>query len=135
MNAFREQKRLARLDLHRELADTVLFLETRDAVPVRTTCRLHLKFAELGDMAGSRAGFADRQELTPSAIFLVDEVNPTEKGYIITRDMGAFKLDVDAAPDDITVKVGISPVLQGNAEKYGWNLAAPWCGFPAPEGE
>lgn len=133
MSTFREQKRQARRQLHNELAEPVLYLSKRDAVPVRVTCRLHVKFEELGDLANVRVGFGDRQEVVPRIIFLNEQVKPSLDGYVITKDMGAYKLDNDAPPDDITTAVNVTIVAPGSAAKYGWDLSAPWCGFPDPE--
>lgn len=130
---FREQKRQARRQLHAALAEPVLFLKSRTDAPVVVTVRLHVKFEQLGDLANVRAGFGDRQEVTPRIIFLNDQVKPGNEGYVITEDMGAYKLDSDVPPDDITTAVAVSPVSPANAAKYGWDLTAPWCGFPAPE--
>ena len=134
MGTFRDQKRQARRQLHTALAEPVLFLKTRTDAPVGVTCRLHLQFEKLGDLAGSRAGFGDRQETTPKIIFMNSQIKPERDAYVITRDMGAWKLDNDLPPDDITTAVEVTEVSAANAAKYGWDLSAPWCGFPAPEG-
>lgn len=134
MATFREQKRQARRQLHTALAEPVLYLKTRTDAPVGVTCRLHLSFEQLGDLAGSRAGFGERQDVTPRIIFLNAQVLPVRDAYVITRDMGAYKLDNDLPPDDITTAVEVTVVLKESAAKYGWDLTAPWCGFPAPEG-
>lgn len=132
MATFREQKRLARRQLHAAMAEPVLYLKTRTDAPVEVTCRLHLQFEQLGDLAGSRAGFADRQAVTPKIIFMNSEVLPVRDAYVITKDMGAYKLDNDLPPDDITTAVEVTEVSAASAAKYGWDLSAPWCGFPAP---
>lgn len=134
MSTFREQKRIARTQLHTALAEPVLFLKTRTDAPVEVTCRLHLQFEKLGDLANVRAGFAERQETTPRIIFInAQGVTPIRDSYVITKDMGAYKIHNDLAPDDITTAAEVSEVLKETAIKYGWDLSAPWCGFPAPE--
>lgn len=135
MMTFREQKRAARRDLHKAMAEPVLYLKLRTDAPVEVTCRLHLQFEKLGDLANVRAGFADRQEVTPSVIFLNKlGVIPARDAYIITKDMGAYFVSNTLPPDDITTKAEVSPVEKGTAAKFGWDLSAPWCGFPAPAG-
>lgn len=135
MATFRDQKRQARRQLHAALAEPVLYLNSRTDAPVEVTCRLHLSFEQLGDLHGSRAGFGERQEVTPSIIFLNDQgVTPVRDGYVITRDMGAYFIANTLSPDDITTKVEVSVVEKPSAEKYGWDLSAPWCGFQPPAG-
>lgn len=135
MTTFRDQKRAARRDLHKGLAEPVLFLKTRTDAPVGVTVRLHLQFELLGDLANVRAGFGERREATPSIIFLNDQGQPPIRdAYVVTRDMGAYYIDNVDEPDDITTKAFVAPVSKEQAAKLGWNLSAPWCGFPAPEG-
>lgn len=129
---FRDQKRQARRQLHAALAEPVLYLETRTDAPVEVTCRLHLQFEQLGDLAGSRAGFADRQAVTPKIIFMNSEITPRHDAYVITRDMGAYMLKNTLPPDDITTAAEVTEVSAASAAKYGWDLSALWCGFPAP---
>ncbi|MDX0622908.1 hypothetical protein GOD54_23700 [Sinorhizobium medicae] len=116
------------------MAEPVLFLETRTDAPVRVTCRLHLQFEKLGDLANVRAGFAERQETTPRIIFMNAEgAEPIRNAYVITKDMGAYLIQNVLAPDDITTAAEVTEVLKETATKYGWDLTAPWCGFTAPE--
>ena len=135
MMTFRDQKRAARRDLHRALAEPVLYLKTRTDAPVEVTVRLHLQFELIGDLANVRAGFGERREVTPSIIFLNDQgVAPQRDAYVITRDMGAYYIDNVDEPDDITTKAFVAKTEPESAAKFGWDLTAPWCGFPAPEG-
>lgn len=135
MTTFRKQKRAARRDLHKALAEPVMFLETRTEAPVGVTVRLHLQFELLGDLANVRAGFGERREVTPAIIFLNDQgVTPIRDAYVITEDMGAYYIDNVDEPDDITTKAFVSKVEEASAAKFGWDLTAPWCGFPAPAG-
>jgi len=135
MMTFRDQKRAARRDLHQAMAEPVWYLKSRTDAPVKVTVRLHLQFELIGDLENVRAGFGERREVTPSIIFLNDQgVAPERDGYVITRDMGAYYIDNVAEPDDITTKAFVAKVEPGSAAKFGWDLTAPWCGFPAPEG-
>lgn len=135
MMTFRKQKRAARRDIHNALAEPVLYLKTRTDAPVEATVRLHLEFELIGDLANVRAGFGERREVTPSIIFLNDQgVAPARDGYVVTEDMGAYFVESVDEADDITTKAFVSKVEQASAAKFGWDLTAPWCGFPAPEG-
>lgn len=135
MSTFREQKRAARRQVHEVMAEPVLYLEsaaTKD--PVVVTCRLHINFTELGDLLGVRAGFAERQETTPRVIFMNDQVVPVSNAIIITKDMGAFRINNDLPPDDITTTAEVTEVMEREVVRYGWNPKALWLGFPAPAG-
>lgn len=133
MSAHREMKRRARQQLHERLAETVLYLSDREAEPVPVTVRLHMTFGEIGDLLATRVGFAERQEMTPRIVFLNAQVRPVRDAYVITEDMGAFKVDNDLPPDDITTTVEVAEVLAATAMRYGWDVKLPWCGLPPPE--
>ncbi len=134
MSAHREMKRKARLQLHQALSEPALYLSERTAEPVLVTVRLHMTFGELGDLLATRVGFGERQEMTPRIVFLKSQVRPVNGGFVITKDMGAFKVDNDLPPDDITIMAEVSEVLAATARKYGWDVDEPWCGLPPPEG-
>lgn len=117
------------------MAEPVWYLKLRTDAPVEVTVRLHLQFELIGDLENVRAGFGERREVTPAIIFLNDQgVAPQRDGHVITRDMGAYYIDNVDEPDDITTKAFVAKVEEASAAKFGWDLTAPWCGFPAPEG-
>lgn len=134
MSTHREIKRRARLQLHERLSETVLYLSDREAQGVPITVRLHTSFGEAGDLLATRVGFGERQELLPRIVFLNSQVRPLRDAYVITKDMGAFKVDNDLPPDDITTMAEVSEVLRETATRYGWDVTLPWCGLPPPEG-
>lgn len=135
MMTFRDQKRAARRGLHNALAEPVLFLKTRTEAPVEVTVRLHLQFELLGDLENVRAGFGERREVAPRIVFLNEQGHlPIRDAYVITRDMGAYYIDNVDEPNDITTLAFVMKVLPTEAASYGWDLSAPWCGFPAPTG-
>lgn len=131
MNGFREMKRKARRQLHAAMSDAALYLTSPTATPVPVTVRLHLNFAEVGELL--RGGFAERQEITPSIIFMADQVNPSHNGIVITEDMGAWRVDNDLPPDDITIKAEVVAMTDSQVTQLGWDKTAPYLGFPAPE--
>lgn len=131
MNGYREMKRNARRQLHERMSDAALYLASPTATPVAVTVRLHLNFAEVGELL--RGGFAERQEVTPSIIFMRDQVSPAHNGIVITKDMGAWRVDNDSPPDDITVKAEVVPMTDSQVTQLGWDKNAPYMGFDAPE--
>lgn len=128
---FREIKRNARTQLHERLSDLALYLTGPTADPQTVTVRLHLSFKPTGDLL--RGGFSEREESTPSVIFMRDQVQPSNKGILITKDLGAWKIDHDLPPDDITIKAEVSRLTDSQVTGFGWNPAEDWLGFPEPE--
>lgn len=125
----REIKRRARRQLHNRLADTVLYLTSKnDLSPTGLKVRLHIKFAEVGELL--RGGFAERQEQTPQAVFM--EFNPVNDAFIVTKDMGTWRVDNTMPPDDITVTAEIARLTKSQIQSLGWDPDAPWLGFPEP---
>lgn len=131
---FRDIKRNARRVIHDTLAEPVLYLATRTDAPMDggITCRLHLAFETLGDLANTRSGFADREEAIPTIVFWNNQVLPRRDAIVITKDMGAWRLQVVKAPDDVTTDVEVTEVVEADVIKYGWTPGALWCGFPPP---
>lgn len=130
---FREiKRRLLRQPLHDRLAEPAWYLPTPTAEPVACTVRLHLRFDEIGQLASLQSGFADRQELTPRIVFLNSQVAPTKNGFVVTKDMGVYRVDNDLAPDDITTTAEVSTVSESRAAGFGWDPSQPWYGFTPP---
>ncbi|ASW27640.1 hypothetical protein JT317_gp21 [Klebsiella phage YMC16/01/N133_KPN_BP] len=129
---FRDQKRKARRQLHQRLAEPVLYLTDPDATPVDITVRLHLRFDALGELLTVSAGFADRQELTPRIIFMNDQISPKRNAIVVTKDMGAFNIETDVAPDDITTTAMVTPVSKSMVQSWGWDPDALWLGLTPP---
>lgn len=134
MRTFREQKRLAREQLHTALSEPVLYFSDLHSEPVMVTVRLHLNFALLGDLLATRVGFGEARELTPRIIFWNNEKQPKRDSYVVTKDMGAFYIDNVAEPDDVTTTAYVAQILPETAERHGWDVKAPWFGIELPEG-
>ena len=130
MRAFRETKRQARRQLHEHLSEPALYLTDTSAEPQSCTVRLHLKFDELGELL--RGGFAERQEIAPRIVFLSEQVQPARNGIVITQDMGAWRVDNDLPPDDITITAEVVRLTKSQITSFGWNPDAAYLGFPAP---
>ena len=134
MAGFREVKRRARMQLHARMSEPALYLTAPTATPKSCTVRLHLKFDELGELL--RGGFADRQEYNPRIIFLGEQVKPARNAIVVTADMGAWRIDNDLPPDDITITAEVVRLTRSQIAGFGpgWNPDALYCGLPAPEG-
>lgn len=131
MRSFREMKRHARRQLHEHMSEQVLYLLDSKSDPVSCTVRLHLKFDELGELL--RGGFAERQEITPRIVFMAEQVRPVRGGIVVTQDMGAWRVDNDLPPDDITITAEVIRLTKSQITGFGWNPDADYLGIPAPE--
>lgn len=132
MGRFRDIKRKARRQLHRELADVVIYVPEPTGTPQTATVRLHLGFDALGEIR--RSGFAEQQEYDPRAVFLLSQLTPRRGGFIVTADMGVWRVDNTLPPDDITMTAEIIHLSASQIRGLGWNPEAPWAGFPPPAG-
>lgn len=133
MRTFRDIKRQARETIHTRLSEPALYFADENAAPVAITVRLHLKFDALGELLTVSAGFADRQELTPRIVFWNSQIEPERNGIVVTRDLGAYNIETDVAPDDVTTTAEVSKLSKSEITNFGWDPAALWCGHPAPE--
>jgi len=129
MASFREVKRRARGQLHTHLAEPALYLAGATAEPVGVTVRLHFSFSESGELL--RGGFSNRQEVTPRVIFLGAQVQPAHGGILVTRDLGAWFVDNDLPPDDITVTAEVSRLSSNQVTGFGWDPQAQFMGLAA----
>lgn len=129
---FRDIKRRARQTIHDRLAEPALYFADQDATPVPVTVRLHLRFDALGELLTVSAGFADRQELTPRIIFMNSQITPARDAILVTKDLGAYNIETDVAPDDITTTAEVSKISKGQITRFGWDPDALYCGHPAP---
>lgn len=129
----RQMKRQARRQLHDRLSEPALYLADSSAAPVGVTVRLHLSFNEMGELL--RGGFSDRQEVIPRIIFLGTQVQPRHRGIVVTEDMGAWLVDNDLPPDDITITAEVSKLSRNQVTGFGWNPDAPYMGLPIPTGD
>lgn len=130
MVGIRTIKRRARSKLHQALSEPVWYLPSPDADPVPTTVRMHFSYDALGEVS---RGFADRQDVQPTMIFLAAEVEPEEGGTVITEDLGAYRVANDLPPDDITIAAEVIKLTDSQITHFGWNPALPWMGLPPRE--
>lgn len=127
----RQMKRQARRQLHDRLSEPALYLADSSAAPVGVTVRLHLSFNEMGELL--RGGFSDRQEVIPRIIFLGTQVQPRHRGIVVTEDMGAWLVDNDLPPDDITITAEVSKLSRNQVLSFGWDPDIQYMGLAAAE--
>jgi hypothetical protein len=101
---FRDIKREARRDLHRELEVPALYIATSGDTPVPVTIRIHSKWDALGDQKGTSFNSAERAERLPSIIFMRDQVPAPRRNAIVSVERGeAYQLGYTQPPDDLTI--------------------------------
>lgn len=132
MATFREQKRVARGQLHAALSEPALYLETRMDAPKPVTVRLHISFQPLGDLPGGAQGFAQVDSVTPQIVFWNGQVKLGNEGFVITKDMGVWSVENVLPPDDVTTKADVARVSPASCDRYGWDLSKPFAGLTFP---
>lgn len=130
MSLHREVKRRARQQLHERLADEVFYLTASNSPRLGAKVRLQLANQELGELL--RGGFSDMHEATPKAVFMLSAVQPARGGIIVTKDMGAWRVDNTLPPHDITMAAEIVKITAAEITRLGWNGDAPWMGLGTP---
>lgn len=125
--SIRDIKRQGRRDLHEQMQIPALYLAPADpgpyADPVPCGVRLHLKFGLVGDLKGVRIHYAEREEITPKAIFKLSEVGLPVRNAVISLAGGeAYRVDHVQVPDDEFVTAAVVQLIGGDAD-----------GLPVPE--
>ena len=128
--SFREVKRRARRQLHARLAEPALYFAGPDATPVPVTVRLHLKFADVG---GPAPGYAEMSVVAPRVVFLAEQVAPSNRGIVVTRDLGAWRVESHEPADDVTITAEVARLSDAQATQFGWALGVDYMGHQAPE--
>lgn len=131
MPSFRDVKRKARYHLHQRMAEPALYLATPTDDPVGVSVRLHLSFAALGELL--RGGFGEREELTPRIIFMGYQLTPARGGIVVTKDMGAWRLDNTQPPDDISITAEVIRLTSSQCIAFGWDPSLQYMGLVAQE--
>lgn len=123
MVSIRDIKRRARRDVHKHLRVPVLYLESRNARPVKCFMRIHTSNQALGDMKGTSFSYAERTEFTPSIIIDRTEIARPMRGAIISVEPGeAYRIDHVEPADGETIKATVVPLTAEQAS-----------GLPIPE--
>lgn len=127
-SSYRDFKRQARTQLHEHMSDPVWFISGQGAQPVATSVRLHLTFDRIGELL--RSGFSERMETTPKMVFLRPAEIPNRNAFVITKDMGAYRINHSYPPDDITVTCEVIELTDSQILSAGFDPTANWCGLP-----
>lgn len=131
MPSFRDVKRKARYHLHQRMAEPALYLATPTDEPAGVSVRLHLSFAALGELL--RGGFGEREEMTPRIIFMGYQLAPARGGIVVTKDMGAWRLDNTQPADDISITAEVIRLTPSQCIAFGWDPQLQYMGLAAQE--
>lgn len=118
MSNIRDIRRKARRDLHQAMRVAAYYLPPGSNAPVLLHVRDHTKFqvnAIEGAVRSGNGQMVDRQQMTPSIIFMRDElaargITLLRQGTISIERGEAYTLDHAEAPDDITIKWNVTPI-------------------------
>lgn len=133
MATFRDIKRQARLTLHTRMGEPVLYVTdagTPAEVKTSVIARLHLNFDQIGDLL--RGGFAEREELSPTVVLLGSYGQPTRGAIIVTKDMGAWRIELVKPPNDITISVEVVKLTDKQVGDLDWDSGLQYMGLGDP---
>lgn len=105
-----------------------LYIEdTALPVPVPCTVRVHSKMNALGELKGTSFDYAERHEMIPRLIFLIEEVVPANGSVVTIIDPAtllkeAYRVDNRLPRDGITVTAEVTVMTP-----------AEYAGLPFPE--
>lgn len=127
LRAIKEQ---ARRDLHEGMKVSALYLpkwpipEGEDLVAIPCGVRVHTKFKQVGDLAGTSLGYAQAEDETPKLVFMIEQVNPSNNSVVSIGVAEAYRINHTIPRDGITITAEVIPMI-----------AAERVGLPVPEEE
>jgi hypothetical protein len=103
---WREQKREMRRVVHETMKIEALYYVSIGGEPVTVFPRLSTSFGALGDPRNE--GWAERQSVKPTMIFMRDELIPVRNAIVWFQTDEAYSIDNVLPFDDITVTVEVA---------------------------
>lgn len=126
---WRDTKRAARRVVHDTMQIDALYLVLKTPADVEDpyeqtpiTVRIHTSLGEIGDLKGTNFHYAERHDVTPTIVFLREQITPSRNGIVSVATGEAYRIDHMLDPDDEFVK--------GEAIRMS---AADAAGLPVPE--
>ena len=116
MSRFRNEMRIARAILHREMGDGAIIFAWPNAnpVPLRIQVRVHENYRALGDMAGTNFHYAEMQTNSPIAVFWLNSPDgfvPSRGMVFITEYGRGYRIETVMPPDDQTQNAEVVELL------------------------
>lgn len=118
----------ARRALHKAMRVRALYYEngkTTDT-PRPIWPRRHYKFHALGDLTGTSANYAERQEMSPQLLFMLDEIEPANRAVVVTALGEAFRLNNILPPDGLTVTANALRLMDEDAVGFDYPGSEAW---------
>ena len=138
MSSWREHKRRARRDIHREMGVPALLLiddqVAGDPLLIRGP---HTKRPIMvGDLTGAGEGWAQREDTAPRIIFWRDQLpGPLRKNDVISVEVGeAYRIETVEPVNDQTVTAKVVPLTESQAEGLPVPESPEIPGLPNPPG-
>lgn len=125
--SLRTIKSEARAALHEAMKVPAFYIVSPGADPVvylECTVRVHSLFRALGDIQSNQVGLAEREEMVPRLVFLVEEVSPARGAIVMVSATEGYRIDIVQPRDGLTVTAFVIPMSP-----------AQLLGLPYPEAE
>lgn len=105
----REIRERARRDLHENMRVPASYYESPAATPRLIHVRVHTKYAEQGDLAGTNLNYAEREEVQPRVLFDRAEVNMPQRGaYVVLMADTGYRVGQAEPSDGFTIKADVA---------------------------
>jgi hypothetical protein len=121
----REIKARARRDLHRGMKVTAYYYDPETKLPSNVEVRTHYDFAALGEVRGTSFGYAERQEMTPRLIFMLEPtetqpipIDPDPQALVIVSALEGYRVNYLDPIDLLTRKAFCTQMTPAEIEAY-----------------
>lgn len=104
--SLRDIKTEARAALHEAMKVPAYYIAAPSGSPVdyvEVSVRVHSLFRALGDIQSNQVGLAEREEMVPRLVFLVEEMIPARGAYVVVSATEGYRIDTVQPRDGLTV--------------------------------
>lgn len=111
--SLRDIKTEARAALHEAMKVPAYYIVAPNASPVEyveLSVRVHSLFRALGDIQSNQVGLAEREEMVPRLVFLVEECVPARGAYVMISETEGYRIDTVQPRDGLTVTAFVIPL-------------------------
>lgn len=128
MSKFRDNMREARAVLHREMGDGAIIFDSDEMISspnsfeiLNIKVRVHEKFLQNGDLAGTNYHYAEVEDNSPVAVFWLNSplgFVPKRGMYFLTEYNRGYRVDTVMPADDQTQNAKVIELLP--SDMIGW---------------
>ena len=116
---FREEKNLARGRLHDRLkASARCFAGAPDEESEVVTARVHSRLIRTGDLPETGLPFAEREEIDPRLVFIIDEHRPLRNNVYSLGGSEAYQVVRVEPPDGISITAVCNRLSEAEADRW-----------------